>query len=148
MAPTATAVPPIQRLTIRCWHPTTNPNGSNSKGHWSTIRRRHDVDRDMAWASARQAGWVFVPGKVRLTITFVYPRKYRIDADNLAARCKGLIDGLNSAARTQKIGGTMVRTLGPGFFTDDSTEWLDLHVDATVERGVKETRLTLESLGG
>src|SRR5437868_5844915 len=95
-----TVSPGRQTVVIHHWHPTTNPNGSHL--HWATHQKKHDIDCDVAWACARQAGWEFVPGRVKLTITMVYPRKYRVDADNLAARCKGLIDGLrshNSAGR-------------------------------------------------
>jgi hypothetical protein len=138
----------VQTLTIKDWHPRTNVNGDNARRHWSVIRRNHDIDRDMAWASAKQAGWVFVPGRVKLTITLVYPQKYRVDADNLAARCKGLIDGLKDgrAPGYSKGRGTQfIAGYGniQGFFHDDSTEWLDLEVRAVVERGVKETRIEL-----
>jgi hypothetical protein len=157
-----------QSLTIKDWHPRTNVNGDNARRHWSVIRRNHDIDRDMAWASAKQAGWVFVSGRVKLTITLVYPRKYRVDADNLAARCKGLIDGLKQVSmpyihtgranccRRWRSGGScqylekgnvLERIVeSEGFFTDDSTEWLDLEVRAAVERGVKETQITLTSV--
>lgn len=127
---------PAQSLTITDWHPTTS---ANARGNWRMTHKRHHVDRDMAWASAMQAGWTFVGGKVRLTIVLVYPRKYHVDADNLVAKCKGLIDGL----RKEDIS---TRDLRHGYFTDDDTEHLDLVVRAEVEKGVKATRITLESL--
>ena len=113
-----------QSLVIPGWHPPQFANGSH--GHW---RAKWEAKRDAGWLAALVAqtqGWRFVPGKVRLEIVLVYPRKYRVDSDNLHARCKGLIDGLKAE-----------------FFTDDSTDWLELHVTATVEKGVKETRVTL-----
>lgn len=131
----------VQTAVIQHWHPTMSANGSH--GHWATHQKKHNIDRDMAWACARQAGWEFVPGRVRLTITLVYPRRYRVDADNLVAKCKGLIDGL----KTLHYGGGFNLTpviRRSGFFTDDSTEWLELIVRAVVEPGVKETRLQLE----
>ena len=138
----------MQTLTITDWHPTMSANGSH--GHWRTHQKKHDVDRDMAWAAARQANWEFVPGKVHLTVTLVYPRKYRVDADNLAARCKGLIDGLKGRSSLNGVRATMIVNgqLQPafGFFTDDSTEWLDLVVRAEVVKGVKATRLELRAV--
>lgn len=83
-----------------------------------------------------QAGWTAVAGRVRLTIVLVYPRKYRVDADNLAARCKGLLDGLKSDHKHNQ--GRL------GWFADDSTEWLDLVVRAEVRPGQKATEITLE----
>lgn len=121
-------------MTITDWHPATSANRSHD--HWRKTQKAHHADRDMAWASAMQAGWTRVPGKVRLTVVLVYPRKYRLDADNLASKCKGLIDGLKS---------DHVHNHGRlGWFADDSTEYLELDVRAVVERGVKQTRLTLE----
>lgn len=131
-----------QFLRIDGWHPTSSPNAQNH--HWRTRQKRHHADRDMAWASAKHAGWDFVQGRVRLTITLVYPRKYRVDADNMVARCKGLIDGLKSQSIARKQARYEIVEQRGGFFTDDSTEWLDLRVEAVVEPGVKATRLTLE----
>lgn len=124
----------VQTLTISNWHPLTSANRSHD--HWRKIQRAHHIDRDMAWASAMQAGWKAIPGKVRLTIVLVYPRTYRIDTDNLHTKCKGLIDGLKSDYRNNH--GRL------GWFADDSTEWLELIVRVEVEKGKKETRLTLE----
>lgn len=83
-----------------------------------------------------------MPGKVRLTIVLVYPRKYRVDADNLVAKCKGLIDGLKCPG----MGRDCVKFHHKGFFYEDSTVWLELVVRAEVEPGVKATRITLESV--
>jgi Holliday junction resolvase RusA-like endonuclease len=131
-----------QTLTITDWHPTVNPNRNSSRGaHWAVARKKHRIDRDMAWASARQAGWEFMSGKVRLEIVFVYPRTVRVDADNLVARCKGLIDGLKSRDHPQAGHGSR-----GGFFEDDDTTHLDLHVSARVEKGVKATEISLESI--
>lgn len=135
-------VPGPQRLVIPNWHPQTSANRSHD--HWRKVQRAHHADRDMAYVVANASGWKPVRGRVRLAITLVYPRKYRVDADNLAARCKGLIDGL----RDRKPSGTWMAGLGNvrGFFTDDSTEWLDLHVRAEVRPGVKQTEITLEPI--
>lgn len=141
--PASTAA--TQTLVIPDWHPTSSPN--NQKRHWRAVQKNHHIDRDMAWASAKHAGWTFMQGRVRLTITLIYPRKYRVDADNLAARCKGLIDGLKTHVPTLKVAvphtGLDIRR---GFFFDDSTEWLDLRVLAEVRRGEKATEITLESV--
>lgn len=124
-----------QELTIENWHPATSANRSHD--HWRKTQKAHHADRDMAWASAMQAGWQFVPGKVRLTVVLVYSRRYRVDADNLASKCKGLIDGLNVSNRGRL-----------GWFTDDDTEHLELVVRAVVEPGVKQTRIFLEAVDG
>jgi hypothetical protein len=126
--PAVEVVPDVQTMAIPDWHPTMSANGSH--GHWRTHQARHDADQRQGLRYAEHFGWTFMPGRVSLTITLVYPRTYRVDADNLAARCKGLIDGL----RLRK---------GRGFFTDDSTEWLDLYVKADVRKGVKATEITL-----
>jgi hypothetical protein len=141
--PASTAA--AQHMVIADWHPKSSPN--NQKRHWRTVQKNHHIDRDMAWASAKHAGWQFVEGRVRLTITLVYPRKYRVDADNLAARCKGLIDGLKHHVPTLKV--TVPHTgldIRRGFFEDDSTEWLELLVRAEVRRGEKATEILLEAL--
>ena len=138
-----------QELVIRDWHPRTNPNGDNARRHWSVIRRNHDIDRDMAWASAKQAGWVFVPGRVKLTITLVYPRNTLPDTDNAYAKVKGLIDGLKHEGMVKPgVGWWESAAAGlRGFFTDDSTEWLELEVRAIVEKGCKAVRIELEPAG-
>lgn len=134
----------VQSLWISDWHPKSSPN--NQKRHWRTVQQNHHHDRDMAWASAKHAGWEFMPGKVRLTITLIYPRKYRVDADNLAARCKGIIDGLKSQAFTTRHSRGEIVYQRAGFCTDDSTEWLELIVRAEVQRGRKGVHMLLESL--
>jgi hypothetical protein len=85
--------------------------------------------RDTVWAAAKQAGWKYVGDdapKQRLTIVFVFPLNRRRDVDNLFARAKHVCDGIKP------------------FIIDDDSDHLDLRVEAVVERGVKETRLTLE----
>lgn len=139
----------VQTLVLEGWHPTTTPNAQ--KRHWRDVQRRHHVDRDMAWASALQAGWTPVVGKARLTVTLVYSRRYRVDADNLAARCKGLIDGLKPHVSTARIpdGRVMfeVDTRQRGFIVDDDTEHLELRVLAEVRPGApKCTELMLEAI--
>jgi hypothetical protein len=136
LVPPAVSAGAAQHLVIPDWHPTMSANGSH--GHWATRQKKHDVDMMMAWASAKHAGWTFMSGRVKLTITLVYPRTYRVDADNLAARCKGLIDGLK--------GPNSKKMLNSGFFTDDNTQWLELTVRAEVRKGCKQTEITLESL--
>jgi Holliday junction resolvase RusA-like endonuclease len=98
------------------------------KAQWRAIKARKAA-KVMAWTSARQARWQFVPGRVRLQITYVFPINRRRDIDNLYARSVGLVNGLKGE-----------------FFEDDDTEHLDLHVTGIVERGVKETRLVLEAI--
>lgn len=136
-----------QTLVIPAWHPKTSPN--NQKRHWRAVQQNHHHDRDMAWASAKHAGWTFVPGRVRLTITFVYPRKYRVDADNLVARCKGILDGLKGRGLSL----TLLHTKGirmadtrHGFFEDDSSDILELRVRSEVRPGCKATELVLEPI--
>ena len=133
-----------QWCTIEDWHPTTNPNQRTS--HWSVGRKRHYVDAQTAWATAKQAGWVFIAGKVRLTVTLVYKKKPLPDHDNAVARCKGIVDGLRNHPSPwikPRPGYPMLSGL-LGFFEDDSPEWLELEVRAVVEPGVKATRLELE----
>lgn len=131
-----TFVTTAQSLTIHDWHPATSANRSHD--HWRKTQKAHHADRDIAWSCAMQAEWQPVAGRVLLTIVLVYPRLYRMDADNLAAKCKGLIDGLKSDYRNNH--GRL------GWFADDSTEWLDLVVRAEVQKGVKQTRITLEPI--
>jgi len=130
---------PAQTLTIPAWHPKTNVNGSNARRHWSVIRKNHDIDRDMAWAAAKQAGWVFVPGKVRLTITLVYPKRPLPDTDNAYSKIKGCLDGLHCH-------GCIHQMQHIGFFRDDSAEHLELIVRAEVVPGCKQTKIELEAV--
>jgi hypothetical protein len=122
------SAPDVQRLLISDWHPTMSPNGSHNS--WFVHQAKHDRDQRKGLLAAIDADWRYVEGKVRLDIVLIYPRLYHTDADNLAARCKGLIDGL----KLRK---------GRGFFRDDSIEWLDLHVTAEVRKSVKATAITL-----
>lgn len=119
----------VQTVTIPDWHPAWNPNGTGNRSHWAVLGKRKKADEMMTWASAKQAGWQPVNGKAKLTIFFVYPRRYRIDADNLYSRCKGMIDAI----------------VRGGWIKDDSTEWLDLTVTSAVEPGVRAIRLQLEA---
>lgn len=123
----ARAMPTIQSLSIQGWIPDQITNGQG-KAQWRAIKARKAA-KIMAWACARQAQWQFVPGRVRLSITYVFSVNRKRDTDNLYARSVGLINGLKGE-----------------WFTDDDTEHLDLHVQAVVEKGIKETRITLEPL--
>jgi hypothetical protein len=76
----------IQTLTIPDWMPQWSPNGTGNRSHWSVLRKRKKADELMVWASAKQQGWRRVDGRAKLTITFVYPRRYRVDTDNLYSR--------------------------------------------------------------
>ncbi len=118
----------IQTLTIPDWFPAWNPNGTGNRSHWAALAKRKKADELMVWASAKHANWRKVEGKARLTIVFVYPRRVRLDTDNLYARVKGCVDGLKP------------------WFRDDSTEWLDLHVTSEVQPGKKALVLTLEDI--
>lgn len=111
---------------IRGWLP--EPLSNVHADHWRKRERKLKAARVMAWASAKQAQWQPIRVRARLSITLVFPQQRRRDIDNLYARCKGLVDGLKE------------------WFVDDSTEWLDLRVEACVEPGVKETRLVLEAI--
>ncbi len=100
----------IQTVTIFDWLPTMSANGSH--GHWAKAKKKHDIDRDTAWASAKHAGWRKFDGKVRVTVTLYFAQRRRRDADNLHYRVKGCVDGIKD------------------FCVDDSTEWMDLIVTA------------------
>ena len=119
-----------QTAVIADWLPAPVLNGSRQQ-HWSVLRSRAATDKAHAWLAARHAGWRFVPGRVQLTVTFVFSVKRRRDTDNLYARAKHLVDGLKGV-----------------FFTDDDADHLDLVVRAEQRPGAKETRLVLESLSG
>lgn len=114
-----------QTLVIKDWVPAPLANGSH--GHWSQRQKKIKAAKTMAWACARYAGWAFVPGRVRLTIVYVFPVNRKRDTDNLYTRSKGLVDGLKG-----------------DFFTDDDTEHLELVVLAVVLPKTTETRLMLE----
>lgn len=134
----------MQELLIAAWHPTVNPN--NGHMHWRTAKKRHDIDRDTAFGAATQAGWEFIPGRVKLTITLVYKRGVRSDPDNRTARAKGLIDGLKSHVATQKLrGGGSWPVVRKAFFTDDNDKYLQLEpVGYAVDPALWGTRITLE----
>ncbi len=136
----------IQTCTISDWHPTMNPNGGAGR-HWATNHKKHEIDSGTAWASARHAGWVFVPGRVHLTVVLVYSVNRLPDPDNAVARTKGIVDGLklHGSPWVKSRPGNEILSRPIGFFTDDSPTYLELTVNAIVERGKKEVRLTLES---
>lgn len=118
----------VQTFLITGWIPEQLANGP--QGSWrSTWRKKKDA-AEMAYCAARQEGWDFMPGKVRMVITYIFPQKRTRDIDGLVSRSKGLIDGLKGH-----------------FFQDDDTEHLDLSVKAEVIPGIKATRVTLTSLG-
>lgn len=116
-----------QTLTIRGWHPPQELNAGHS--HWAVVAKHRDQTKRLVWLSARGAEWVFFPGRVRLEVTLVYPRRYEADPDNLHARCKALLDALKGE-----------------FFSDDRGSVLDLVVTTAVQRKTKETRLRLVAL--
>ncbi len=117
-----------QTLTIDRWVPA---DLLNVRRHWSGHAKAKAEASQMVWASAKEAGWQPQPGKVHLKVHFTFPEKRRRDIDNLTARCKGICDGLKR-----------------GFIEDDDMEHLTLAVSASVERGVKQLRITLEGLEG
>jgi len=120
----------IQTLTIPDWHPKWNPNGTGNRSHWAVLGKVKKADEMMTWASCKQAGWQPVEGRAKLIVTFVYPRKYRIDTDNCYARVKGMVDAV----------------VRGGWVKDDSTDWLKLDVDVVIEPGVRAMRLQLEPI--
>ncbi len=73
----------------------------------------------------KAAGRRPVDGRARLEVVLVCPRRYRVDADNVYARCKPLVDAAKA------------------YLVDDSTEWLDPVVRAEVATGRKATKLSL-----
>lgn len=119
-----------QHLTIEDWLPDQISNGS-IKSNWRKVAKAKKAAKTMAWASAKQAGWEFVPGRVRLSIVYVFSVNRTRDTDNLYARSIGLVNGLKGT-----------------FFEDDSTDVLDLVVTAEVRRGVKATEITLAPAAG
>lgn len=131
-----------QECTIANWHPTTNPNGGH--GHWATAHRLRINDRDTVCGAVCFAKWQPVVGRARLTVELVYPRNRLPDRDNAYARCKGLIDAIRPHEHVER----RLRVTVPcaGFVKDDSGEWLDPVVVPVYEKGVKATRLILESL--
>jgi hypothetical protein len=137
----------IQRCTITDWHPTMNPNGGTP--HRMVQHKRHEIDSGTAWSTAKHAGWTFVPGKVRLTITLVYAVNRLPDKDNAYARCKGVVDGLKLHPSPwlkprAEFAPDEFLNRPIGFFTDDKPELCELVVEAIVQKGKKETRLVLE----
>lgn len=119
----------IQTLTITDWVPQQISNGPVAAS-WRKTAKAKKAAKIMAWACAKQAGWAFVPGRVRLTVTYTFPVKRARDRDNLYSRTIGLVNGLKGE-----------------FFTDDSIQHLDLVVaDPLVEKGVKSTRIELEPI--
>jgi Holliday junction resolvase RusA-like endonuclease len=115
----------VQRLVIQDWLPAQI---ANSHLNWREHRKRLKAAQVMAWASARQAGWVPLVGRARLTITLVFRTQRRRDTDNLYARVKGVVDGLKE------------------WFVDDDTDHLELIVRSEVRRGQRATEITLEGI--
>jgi hypothetical protein len=117
----------VQTLSIPGWHPPNVANGPQTNRY--TRQKVKNGAQTTVWASAKEAAWERVSGRARLTVTLVYPRAYRIDTDNLYARCKPICDGLKP------------------WIVDDSRRWLELVADVAVRRGAtKATELMLEAL--
>lgn len=123
-----TATPTIQSLQIEGWLPA--PNANVSGDNWRKRQKRLKAAQIMVWATAKQAGWVPVHGRAKLTVILVFGVQRRRDTDNNYSRCKGLIDGLVKG----------------GWLTDDSPDVLDLNVKAEVSKDWTGTRMTLEAL--
>jgi len=122
-------VPPaVQTLVIPAWLPEQVANGPH--GHWSTRQKKLGNAQLVTWSAAKNARWIPVTGRAKLTVTFIFPVRRRRDIDNLYARAKGVVDGVKRG----------------GWIVDDSSEWLDLSVLAEVEPGLRATVLKLEPL--
>jgi Holliday junction resolvase RusA-like endonuclease len=117
-----------QSLAIEGWLPA--PNANVSADNWRKRQKRLKAAQVMVWAAAKQAGWIPLAGRARVTVTLVFGQQRRRDVDNLYARCKGLIDGIVKG----------------GWITDDSSDVLDLKVLAEVSREWTGTKITLEAL--
>jgi hypothetical protein len=135
----------LQTIAIEGWRPEQIANSSH--GHWSVRQKKLSIAQATVWAAAMQAGWRFVPGRVRLTITLVFAQERRRDTDNLYARVKGCVDGLRTH-RVRRVNGIKLPrpVVRLGWFSDDSADVLDLVVKAEVSREWNGTRITLESL--
>ena len=116
----------IQELTIPDWLPKQITNGHPS---WKVAWAARQNAKQRAWAAAQKAGWTFMPGRVQLTITYVFPVLRTRDHDNLVARSIGIVNGLKKV-----------------FFEDDSTDCLTLIVKAEVKPKEKRTVLVLETM--
>jgi hypothetical protein len=128
MTAARSAVQPRQELVIKDWLPDALTNGP--RGHWSVYQKKLKAAQTMVWAEAKHQGLKPITGRARVTITLVFGVERRRDRDGLFSRVKGLLDGLVKG----------------GWLVDDSLAWLDLDVRAEVQKGVKETRITLEAL--
>lgn len=115
-----------QALVIENFHPPSVANGPH--GHWRAAASSRKRAKEFVGLHVRAQGLRPMQGRVLVTALFVYPRRYRTDADNLAARLKPALDALVSA----------------GVLADDSTEHVELRVMAGVERGRKAFVLRLE----
>ena len=113
------------RLVIDGWlpHPTVN-----ARHHWAVANRNKRADQYRVMLALATSDMKRICGKACLTVTFVFGMKRRRDTDNLYARAKSTID-------------TLVRG---GYIADDSTDMLDLRVQAEYERGVARTIIELE----
>lgn len=125
---TIAATPAVQSLEIEGWLPA--PNANVSGDNWRKREKRLKAAQVMVWATAKQAEWVPVQGRAKLTVTLVFGVQRRRDTDNLYSRVKGLVDGVVKG----------------GWLRDDSSDVLELVVKAEVSRAWTGTRMTLEAL--
>lgn len=125
---TIAATPAVQSLEIEGWLPA--PNANVHADNWRKREKRLKAAQVMGWATAKQAEWVPVQGRAKLTVTLVFGVQRRRDTDNNYSRAKGLVDGLVKG----------------GWLRDDSSEVLELVVKAEVSRAWTGTRMTLEAL--
>lgn len=113
-----------QTFTIEGWLPAPVTNAGHH--HWAKVRRQTDWDKATVWSYAKHAGIQKVDGPAILNVTFVFGSHRRRDTDNLYARAKYVVDALKP------------------WIVDDSQDWLELHVTASVQKGRKATICTLE----
>jgi len=112
-------------VVIEGWLPHATVN---ARHHWAAANRNKRADQYHVMLALATSDMRRIRGKARLTVTFIFPVKRTRDIDNLYARAKSTID-------------VLVRG---GYIVDDSTDMLELRVQAEYERGVARTIIELE----
>jgi hypothetical protein len=120
-------VTPVE-LEIDGWAPPVKLGG-NSRLHWAAKHKLIRQVKHLVLLEAIAADFpVHAPGDPRRRLTITTRRPRRLDADNEAMACKGVVDGLRAA----------------GALRGDSLRHLELAI--VQEIGPERTRLRLEDV--
>jgi hypothetical protein len=118
-------------IVIPDWRPSAQLSlNGRRRCHWTTIRAEQDAAK---WVLRAKLGPIraelpVIDGKARVTVTFFYPTRRRVDEDGCAGMAKPLLDELVTW----------------GVLADDDSEHVALTVRVVTGARKTETRIQIE----